>query len=430
MADTNKWHKYEKGCWAPVDQKTVQGRAMDFIKDEATRIARMADDRDREETTAEYRRYANKAGVNNLTHLASVELLAKAEDFDPDDYAMCASNGWVNLRDGNLQRHDPAKRFSMTCSASFARDRVAPVWQKTVKEVFTGDTDLMSYFQRAVGYSVLGGNSEQVLFICHGAGANGKSLLLETIKNVLGSYAQSMPISTLMRGKLNPSGANPEIARLRGIRFALASETEKGQRWSANNIKTLTGGDTVASRGLYQDMIEFKSKATIWVACNHKPEVDASDAAMWRRIRLIPFTRVFRQEEQDPELAEKLSEEGDGILNWIMQGLAMYRVQGLAEPESVLHATSLYRNEMDSVQRFLNENATLDHKSRESVADVKEQYREWCREEGLQPLPASAFNAALEDMGCQQTKSGNVRYWNGLKLEDSLEKDLRYAQGM
>ena len=86
---------------------------MDFIKDEATRIARMVDDRDREETTAEYRRYANKAGVNNLTQLASVELLAKAEDFDPDDYALCASNGWINLKTGNLQRHDPAKRFSM-----------------------------------------------------------------------------------------------------------------------------------------------------------------------------------------------------------------------------------------------------------------------------------------------------------------------------
>ena len=111
----------------------------------------------------------------------------------------------------------------MTCSAAFARDRVAPVWQKNVREVFTGDTDLMTYFQRAVGYSVLGGNSEQVLFICHGAGANGKSLLLETIKNVLGSYAQSMPISTLMRGKLNPSGANPEIAA--GYSVCFASET-------------------------------------------------------------------------------------------------------------------------------------------------------------------------------------------------------------
>ena len=177
-------------------------------------------------------------------------------------------------------------------------------------------------------------------------------------------------------------------------------------------------------------MVEFKSKATIWVACNHRPEVDASDAAMWRRIRLLPFNRVFRQEEQDPELAEKLSRESDSILTWIIQGLAMYRAQGLAEPESVRQATLLYRNEMDSVQRFVQENATLDHKSRESIAEVKDRYREWCREEGLQPIPATNFNAALQDRGCVQVKSGGVRYWNGLKLEDSLERDFRDAQGM
>ena len=82
---------------------------------------------------------------------------------------------------------------------------------------------------------------------------------------------------------------------------------------------------------------------------------------------------MFRQEEKNPELAEKLSEEADGILTWIMQGLAMYRAQGLAEPESVLHATSLCRNEMDSVQRFLSENTALDHKCRASIADVREQ---------------------------------------------------------
>ena len=184
VVDTNRWHEYERGCWTPVDQKAVQGRAMDFIKDEAPRIAQMIDDRDREETTAEYRRYANKAGVNNLTQLASVELRAKVEDFDTDDHAICADNGWINLKDGRLRQHDPNKRFSMTCAAAFAADRAAPLWHKTVGEVFNGNIDLMTYFQRVVGYSILGGNSEQVLFICHGAGANGKSLLLETIKNV------------------------------------------------------------------------------------------------------------------------------------------------------------------------------------------------------------------------------------------------------
>jgi len=430
VMDTNQWHEYHLGCWAPVDQKVVQAQALGFIKDEAQRIARIDDDRDREETEAEYRRYASKAGVNNLAQLAAVELQSNAQEFDTDDEALCAKNGWLNLKDGKLNCHDPSKRFSMSCAAGYATDRSAPLWRKTVNQVFGGNMDLVTYFQRAVGYSLLGGNSEQVLFICHGAGANGKSLLLEAIKDVLGSYAQSLPISTLMRAKINASGASPEIARLRGIRFALASETEKGQRWSANKIKTLTGSDTVATRALYQDMIEFRNKATIWVACNHKPEVDAADAAMWRRIRLIPFNRVFQPSEQDPELAAKLLSESDGILTWIMQGLAMYRAQGLAEPDSVVKATTHYRNEMDSVLRFIEENAKLDPTTRETIGEIKDRYRDWCREEGMQPLPASSFNAALEDRGCQQTKSGNVRYWQGIKLEDALEREFGYAQGL
>ena len=82
-------------------------------------------------------------------------------------------------------------------------------------------------------------------------------------------------------------------------------------------------------------MVEFKSKATIWVACNHKPEVDASDAAMWRRIRFIPFTRVFRQDEQDPELAEKLSDEADEHFELDHARACNVSGQGLAEPERV-----------------------------------------------------------------------------------------------
>ena len=89
----------------------------------------------------------------------------------------------------------------------------------------------MNYFQKAVGYSLLGDNREQVMFICHGKGANGKSLLLETIREVFGSYGQSVPVSALMAGKANGGAANPEIARLRGVRFALASETES---WCAH----------------------------------------------------------------------------------------------------------------------------------------------------------------------------------------------------
>ena len=64
--------------------------------------------------------------------------------------------------------------------------------------MFNGDNGLIEYFQKAAGYSLLGDNREQVMFICHGSGANGKSLLLETIREVVGTYGQSVPVSALM----------------------------------------------------------------------------------------------------------------------------------------------------------------------------------------------------------------------------------------
>ena len=175
----------------------------------------------------------------------------------------------------------------------------------------------------------------------------------------------------------------------------------------------------IAARGLYKDIIEFRSDATIWVACNHKPEVDSSDEAMWRRLRLIPFNRVFGRHEQDPELSEKLKTEYPGILIWMLQGLRMFLSQaGLEEPREVQMATARYRDEMDSVKRFLETSAKLEPNESEPVADIKEAYVYWCKDEGLKPLAASQFNAALEAAGCHQSKSNTTRIWKGIKLVD------------
>ena len=426
VKETNNWHIYDGATWHPADKKHVQQRALDFIRSEGAKIASIDDDETREERRLDFKRYANKAAVMNLTELASIQLHRDVTDFDKDKMALSTPNGWLDLRTGRLNGSDASKLFSMSTNSSYVGAVDAPIWRKTIADVFHGKPELAEYFQKAIGYSLIGGNPQQQLFICHGAGANGKSLLLETIRKVLGSYAQSLPITTLMRGKLNAGAATPELARLRGVRFALASETEKGQTWSANRIKTLTGGDTITARGLYQDIIEFESDATIWVACNHKPEVDSSDAAMWRRMCLIPFSRVFTSDEQDPDLSDKLTAEYPGILHWMLQGLAMYREQAhLCPPQAVANATDAYRNEMDSVKRFIEMQAELNPTHRVAVSDLKAAYQFWCKDEGLKPLAASHFNNALEAAGCTQSKSGSTRMWKGISLRDENEMLLQ-----
>ena len=79
--------------------------------------------------------------------------------------------------------------YTKVISTNFNPQAKCPNFDKFIKEVFGGDGELISWIQRAFGYSLTGSVQEQVLFICYGTGANGKSTLLETISKILGDYS-------------------------------------------------------------------------------------------------------------------------------------------------------------------------------------------------------------------------------------------------
>ena len=80
-------------------------------------------------------------------------------------------------------------------------------------------------------------------------------------------------------------------------------------------MKTLTGGsDSVTARHLYKGFFDFEPQFKLWLATNHKPTI-STDAAIWDRMRLIPFTVRFEESEQDKNLADKLKQEAAGIIH-------------------------------------------------------------------------------------------------------------------
>jgi hypothetical protein len=70
-----------------------------------------------------------------------------------------------------------------------------------------------------------------------------------------------------------------------------------------------------------------------------------------RRLRLVPFEVITPLAEQDPHLPSKLAAEADGILRWLIDGYAEWRSRGLADPATVITATSGYRAEEDALGR-------------------------------------------------------------------------------
>ena len=205
-----------------------------------------------------------------------------------------------------------------------------PDWTEFLNQIFEGDCQLISFLQRAVGYSLTGRVSEQCLFIFIGTGANGKSTFLKVLQCLLGDYAATVPMQTLMQQRFGTQ--TNDLAHLVGKRLVVASEGEPGQRLAESKIKLMTGGDRIACRALYQNFFEFDPQFKLWLATNDLPEITGTTEAIWRRIRVIefPVTILLLSKTKG---RHRLIAELPGFLQWALHGLSEWRKAGLAPPK-------------------------------------------------------------------------------------------------
>ncbi len=117
------------------------------------------------------------------------------------------------------------------------------------------------------------------------------------ISAALGEYAMRTPTEMLLARRSD--GVPNDVARLKGARFVSASETEEGRRLAESRIKDLTGQDTITARFMKAEWFDFAPTHKLWLSTNHKPEIRGTDAAIWRRIRLVPWTVSIPPAEQD-----------------------------------------------------------------------------------------------------------------------------------
>ena len=74
-----------------------------------------------------------------------------------------------------------------------------------------------------------------------------------------------------------------------------------------------------------QGVLYLPADLEIWLATNHKPEIQDTHTEVWSRRRLIPFTVSFEGRE-NRRLNDVLLEEKQlsGILRWAVEGCKEY----------------------------------------------------------------------------------------------------------
>jgi putative DNA primase/helicase len=346
--------------------------------------------------------------------------------FDASPLMLNVRNGVVDLTTGELMRHSPEQRMTLQAGASYLPEE-APQWEEFLRRV-QPDPETRAYLQRVVGYCATGLTTEQVFFLFHGSGANGKGVFQSVLSRVLGTYSQTVPVETLMASSVDGRIPN-DVARMAGRRFLVASETKAGKALDEQRIKQLTGGDTIAARYMRAEWFEFTPVGKIQLTTNHLPKL-SDDSATWRRIHLITWPVEIPEAERDGFLQQRLlEEESAGILRWIVTGTLAWLDEGLNPPKAVYDAREAYQRNEDVVGQFVEEcldivpplNGAIGRDTR----TIWNAYSQWARSEGHPHMGQRTLTSRLGKKKFRYVRSNG---WTGfpelqLKVFGSAEGD-------
>jgi putative DNA primase/helicase len=360
------------------------------------------------ENEDEQKKIAGFAAVSqNTTRIKAMLAEAKPylavgmDELDRDPWLLNCQNGTLDLRTGKLKYHDPADRITKIVPVEYDPEASCQRFLRFMEETLVGDA-LIKFVKRYSGYTLTGITRERLLAILYGFGKNGKTTLVELLRDVMGDYATNTDTETLLMKRYQ--GVGNDVAALKGARFVSAAEVEQGRRLAESKVKQLTGRDTVTARYLFGEPFNFTPEFKLWLSTNNKPVIQGTDDAIWDRIRLIPFTQRFDGPKADPKLPDKLRDELAGVFAWMVEGCLEWQEHGLEEPKTVTDATKQYREEMDTLASFLDEDCVTGSSYRVLAERLYQRYTTWCDKSGERKDPKKAFVARLEERGFERRR--------------------------
>ena len=352
-----------------------------------------------------------------------------ADALDTQWWALNVATGTVDLRTGLIAPHRRGDYLTrmVTCRGTplswqpGTHNRPpATLFFAFLKRILP-DAETRQFVQRALGYSITGSTRERRLFVCHGVGRNGKTTLLELVRDVIGEgYSQVLPSDILMARKHagNAGGASPDLASLHGARLVVCAETDQGGRLNEGRVKWVTGEDTIQARRLYEAPFTFTPSHTIWLTTNHRPTVHDGGEALWDRLILIPFGVRIPDAEVDRTLPERLRrDEAEGVLAFLIEGAMRWHRDGLNPPASVLAATEEYRDDSDWFGEFISSVCVVDNLATVSSAELQRAYAAWATESSERQLTPTALGTRMRERGFVSVRGAKGRrQWQGVRV--------------
>lgn len=428
--DNEMWMLWNGKYW----EFDIKGKIRDFVdllaEDMKKDLRNEEDEIRRKIISQNINHIQNNGGKKSLLeecqHIGDIPVLNS--DFDNDKYLVCATNMVYDLYN---QQELPFKKeymMSQCLSCGIDLDTEPAKWLKFLDDIFESDQEMINYVRKVLSYSMSGSTREQQMWIFYGDGNNGKSLMLEILNELMGSYSITSRPELLVDTK-SANVSSEEIARLKGKRVTILEEIKDGDRMNESLVKQLTSGlGKMTGRFLYGNTFEFTLIAKILQASNYKPKVKGIDKGIWRRINLVPLYRDFTN-VLNKDLRDELMEELPQIAGWLCKGFKIYLEEGLdKKPQKILKETKEYKEESDIVQTWINENCEIEKGAWTRATDLFEDFVLWCKKNQENILTQTAFGRNMGKKFKRLTYSTGKVY-SGIKLRvqpDNLKRKVEY----
>ncbi|MGD0581204.1 MAG: phage/plasmid primase, P4 family [Bryobacteraceae bacterium] len=417
------WLKWNGTRWEPDKLKQVHQLAKKTAKALYFELAAEPDEEKRKQLFKFIQKSESERSLNAVVNLARTDprIAVSISAFDTQPHLLNCKNCTIDLRTGELLPHRREDLLSKQCPTIFDPNAKSEVWERFLNDCTRGDKELQGFLQRAVGYTLYGDPREQIMFLVHGPAATGKSTFTAAVMAVMADYAMTTDFTTFVKKDRISNGPSDAIADLAGARLVASVEVEDGAQLAQSLVKTLTGGDMVRARHLYQSSFEFRPQFALWVVCNQAPVISQDDA-IWRRLLRLPFENVIPKDKRNKNLRNLLTDPqtvGPAILKWAVDGCVEWYRNGLQVPDTVQQATDAYKQESNPLANFVDDCCVLARNVCTAVADVRRAYDEWRRESGeIDTLTRNQFTAAMRDLGCIAEIKNRNRVWSGIALRD------------
>lgn len=454
MFRNHRWHRIKKAI--ALRKKIKQDLVPKFLQEQKKLYDAMGN---KEELDEEYLKNKMKEikavlkGLNSapfkdnivketvdLFHDENVDFM---ERLDSDINLLGFDNGVFDVRTMTFREGRPDDYISKSTGYDYQDFSDSDPRVMEIKDFFVKvfpDIQLRRFFLEYAAQLLKGGNFNKLFLNMVGGGDNAKSVTIELIEKMLGSYAVKFPTSLITGKRTQSSSANPEVTRSIGARFATIQEPDNKDIINIGILKELTGNDSMFARGLYSDGREFKPMFKLGLVTNKLIHLSGNDAAIWNRILVLPFEACFPKdpskvpatfEEQmasktfhrDANFSERLPSMRQPLMWLLIQVLKEITARGpSATPRKVTEATEKYKQNNDIFLQFVKENIIfLDGEKGIGLLEVYATFKVWFTD-AFPNVKLPPKNDLRDDLN-QRWGPPNNFIWPGIKIrsmKDSL----------